>query len=205
MINEKKEAIVPYSVKAQENDSEFNPANKKLPSVLDFIGFSVNLISLIKDNANDYLLLPPKKRIKVLINRIHYVKMIKTIVNSNYPLSFLENQLEFEEKSLKEDLCNGSGIYHLYTPETIFENMTFNKMPIRTRMIDFGHRIGFVVYNLKNYHGDHHFDFDTVILARWVCALFVQSNGEPLSEKSMQEYIAEGRKMKFSDFERDLF
>ena len=204
MKDQKNELIAKDSWKTEENETKLNPTSKQLLTPLDFLEYSSVFLSMINNNAKDYLERPIEVRVDILKKRIHHLDMIEAILKNNIK-AVLKKQLKFEEKRIKEDHNNGSGIYHLLTPEEILQNMSFNKTPIHSKMIDFGHRIGFIVYHLKNSNGHHYFDFETVILVRWVCALFVQSNGEPLNEKTMLEYIADGRKMKFSDFENGLF
>ena len=204
MKNEKNVIIVNDAVKTEENVTNFNPANNRLLTPLDFLKYCSDAISRIYNNAKLFLDRPEEDRIDILINRIHQLKMNKAISKIN-GIGVLKRQLKFEKKKIKKNRNNGTGIYHLFTPEVIFRIMKFNKMPIHGKMKDFGNKIGFVVYHLKNSKGNPYFDFETVIIVRWVCALFVQSNGEPLNEKTMPDYIAEGRNMKFSNFENGLF
>src|ERR1035437_8057052 len=182
MKNEKNVIIVNDAVKTEENETNFNQANKQLLTPLDFLKHSSDSVSRISDNAKAFLERPIFERIDILKNRIHQLKMNKAISKIN-GMEVLKKQLKFEKKRIKKNRNNGTGIYHLLTPEVILRIMKFNKMPIRGRMIDFGNKIGFIFYHFKNSSGNPYFDFETIILARWVCALFVQSNGESLSVK----------------------
>ena len=204
MKNEKKEMITNESGKTDENGENSNGANKQLLSPLDHLEDLSVLTSLISDNAKGFLTLPSDERVRVLKQRIHFLNMNEAITENGVK-KILKKHLKYEKKCLKEARHGGIGAFHLLTPEQIFKKMKFNRMPIRSKMIGFGNRIGFILQNLKNSNGDHIFDIETVIIARWVCALFVQSSGEPFSVKTMQEYIADGRKMELSDFEEDLF
>jgi len=204
MKNEKKEMITNESGKTDENDVNSNTANKQLLSPLDHLEDLSVLASLISDNAKGFLTLPSDERVNVLKKRIHFLNMNEAI-HKNGVKGILKKHLKYEKKCLKEAQKCGTGIHHLLTPEQIFNKMKFNKMPIRSKMIDFGNKIGFIIYHLKNSNGDHFFEIETVIIARWVCALFVQSNGEPFNVKTMQEYIADGRNMEYSDFDEGLF
>jgi hypothetical protein len=204
MKNQKDEMITNESGKTDENNENSKTANKQLLSPFDLLEDLSVLVSLISDNAKGFLKQPSNERICVLKNRIHFLNMKEAIVQNGVK-GILKTHLKYEKKCLKEARKTGKGIYHLLTPDEIFEKMEFKKIPIHGKMIGFGNKIGFILHNLKNSKGDHYFDFETVIIARWICALFVQSNGDPLVVKTMQEYIADGRKMKYSDFEGGLF
>jgi hypothetical protein len=204
MKNGKSELIVNESGKTDENGMNSNGANKQLLSPLDHLEDLSVLTSVISNNAKGFLTLPVDERVSVLKKRIHFLNMNEAITKNGVK-KILKKHLKYEKKCLKEARKTGKGVYHLLTPDEIFRKMHFKKIPIRSKMIGFGNRIGFILYHLKNSNGDHIFDIETVIIARWVCALFVQSSGEPFSVKTMQEYIADGRKMELSDFIDGLF
>jgi len=204
MKNQKSEVIVNEFGTTDENGENSKTATKQLLSPLDLLDDLSVLVSMISNNAKGFLTLPTDERVSVLKNRIHILNM-NTAIHKNGVKGILKKHLKYEKKCLKENRHGGTGIYHLLNPDEIFGKMQFIKIPIHSKMIEFGNKIGFILHNFKNSKGDHYFDFETVIIARWVCALFVQSNGDPLAVKTMQEYIADGRKMKYSDFEGGLF
>lgn len=179
-----------------------NSEIKQVFTPLDFLESVSELIVSISSNAKGFLGLPIEERIAVLNKRIHYFNVVESISKVNVK-ALLETQLKYEYQCLEKK--TESGIFHLLTPDEILLKMNFNKMPIHGKMVDFGHKIGFILFNLKNSKGSHYFDFETIIAARWVCALFVQSNGEPFILKTMEEYLADGRKMTIEDFIMDLF
>jgi hypothetical protein len=204
MKNNESEMITNESGKTDENGVNSKTATKQLLSPLDLLEDLSVLASMISDNAKGFLTLPSDERVSVLKKRIHVLNMNEAITKNGVK-AILKKHLKYEKKCLKETRNTGTGIYHLLTPEMILQKMTFNKIAIRGKMIDFGNKIGFIFQNLKNSNGKHYFDFETIIIAKWVCALFVQSNGDPLVLKTMQEYIADGRKMELSDFIDGLF
>ena len=190
--------------KLNESETKINRETKKLLSPLDFLEYLSDLTFMISNNAEKFLQLPVDERIDILSKRIYYLEMIEAIIKKNV-LAVLKVQLQFEIDCLERKRNSEKSTFHLLTPDEILLKMKFNKIPIHGKMIDLGHKIGFIICHLKNSNGHHYFDIETIIIARWMCALFVQSNGDPLLLKTMQEYIAEGKNMKLSDFIDGLF